>query len=59
MNIAEIADPLESAPRRELGVDEPERDTLVGDTLWRRMARDLRLAAAERFETEEFGRQLQ
>jgi len=57
MNITEIADALESAPRRGAAVDEPEglRYALLSDTLLQRMARDLRLAAAERLDAEEFG----
>ena len=57
MNITEIADVLENAPRRGAAVDEPEglRYALFSDKLLQRMARDLRLAAAERLEAEEFG----
>ena len=57
MNITEIADALEAAPRRGAAADDPEgvRYALLSDTLLQRMARDLRLAAAERIEAEEFG----
>ncbi len=57
MNLAEIADALDAAPRRGAAVDKPEgvRHALLSDTLLQRMARDLRLAAAERLEAEEFG----
>ena len=56
MNITAIADALESAPRQGAAVDNPEgvRYSLFSDTLLRRMARDLRLAASERLEAEDF-----
>ena len=57
MNITDIADALDGAIRQGSAVDQPEgsRYAVLSDTVLKRMARDLRLAAAGRFETEEFG----
>ena len=60
MNILEIADALEGAPRRGNAVDDPEgsRYVVFSDTAMQKITRELRMAAAERPEAESFGRQL-
>jgi len=60
MTIPEIADALERAPRQGADKDQPEgsRFVVFSDTVLDKMARELRLAAVDRPETETFeGRQ--
>ena len=56
MTVTEIADVLENAPRRGGDVDRPEgnRYAMFSDTMLRGMAQDLRLAAGDRPDVEEF-----
>jgi hypothetical protein len=57
MNISDIADVLDGAPRQGATVDDPEgsRHVVFSDTAMQRIARELRLAAAERADGESFG----
>jgi hypothetical protein len=57
MNIRDIADALDSAPRQGAAVDDPEgsRHVVFSDTALQKLTRELRLAAAERFESEDLG----
>ena len=56
MTVTEIAEVLENAPRRGGDVDRPEgiRYAMFSDTMLKRMAQDLRLAAGDRPDVEEF-----
>jgi hypothetical protein len=56
MNIPEIADALERAPRQGADNDQPEgsRFAVFSDTVLNKMARELRLAPAERPDAETF-----
>ena len=58
MNVAEIADALERAPRQGADKDQPEgsRYAVFSDTALNKMARELRLAAADRPDAETFER---
>lgn len=57
LTIAEIVDTLEGAPRQGAAVDAPEgsRYVVFSDTAMQRIARELRLAAAERPDVDSFG----
>jgi len=59
MTVREIADALERAPRQGAAVDEPEgsRFVVISDTALTKLTRELRLAAADRPESETFLRQ--
>ena len=54
MSIAEIADVLEGAPRQGASVDVPEgvRYVVLSDTALNRIARELRMAASARPDSE-------
>jgi len=56
MTIPEIADALESAPRQGAEKDQPEgsRYAVFSDTALTTMAREMRLAAADRPDAETF-----
>ena len=56
MSIAEIADALERAPRQGADKDQPEgsRYAVFSDTALNAMARELRLASADRPDAETF-----
>jgi nicotinamidase-related amidase len=56
MNIAEIADALERAPRQGANKDQPDgsRYAVFSDTALNAMARELRLASADRPHAETF-----
>jgi hypothetical protein len=58
MSIPEIADALERAPRQGADKDQPEgsRFAVFSDTVLNRMARELRLASADRPKAETFER---
>ena len=58
MSIQEIADALECAPRQGAETDQPEgaRYAVFSDTALAAMARDLRLASADRPAAETFER---
>ena len=57
VTIAEIADAFERAPRQGAEKDKPEgsRFATFSDTALNQMARDLRLAAGDRPDSEAFG----
>ena len=57
MTIPEIADALERAERQGADKDHPEgsRYAIFSDTTLKTMARDLRLASADRPDAETFG----
>ena len=61
MSIAEIADALERAQRQGTDKDHPEgsRFAVFSDTSLKAMARDLRLASADRPDVVTFGGQKQ
>ena len=61
MTIPEIADALERADRQGADKDHPEgsRYAVFSDTSLKTMARDLRLASADRPDVETFGGQKQ
>jgi nicotinamidase-related amidase len=56
MSISEIADALERAPRQGADKDHPERSrfAVFSDTALNAMARELRLAVADRPDAETF-----
>ena len=56
MNITDIADALEGAPRQGAAVDDPEESSYVvfSDMAIQRITRELRLAAAVRANAESF-----
>jgi hypothetical protein len=56
MSISEIADALERAPRQGADKDQPEgsRTAVFSDTVLNMMARELRLALADRPDAETF-----
>jgi len=56
MSISEIADALERAPRQGADKDQPEgsRTAAFSDTVLNMMARELRLAVADRPDAETF-----
>ena len=56
MSIPEIADALERAPRQGADKDQPEgsRFAVFSDTVLYKMARELRLASADRPDAETF-----
>lgn len=57
MNISDIADVLDGAPRQGATMDDPEglRHVVFSDTAMQRITRELRLAASERPRAESFG----